>query len=70
MKMAQTHVRERTNVSLDIEILKVECMLPDIDADDRDMGQERILIGSGGDLQALGGGVQSLYKHKPSQKME
>jgi len=46
-------------VSFDIEILEVERMLPDIDTNDGDMGQERILVGSGDNLQALGGGVQA-----------
>ena len=57
---ARTDVEKKTDISLYIEILEVERMLPDIDADDRGMSQERILVGSGGDLQALGSGVQSL----------
>jgi len=39
-------------------------MLPDVDANDRNMGQERILVGGGGDLQAPGAGVQSLQKYE------
>ena len=35
-------------------------MLPNINATDGDKVQQGILIGSGGDLQALGGGVQTL----------
>jgi hypothetical protein len=62
-------MEDRTHVSFDIEILEVEGMLPDIDADDGDMGQERILVGSGDDLQALGGGVQALHKDENNQKM-
>ena len=35
-------------------------MLPDVDTDDGDQVQERVLVCSGSDLQTLGGGVQSL----------
>ena len=39
-------------------------MLPDIDADDGDVRQERILVGSGGDLEDLQGGVVALSHTK------
>ena len=35
-------------------------MLPDVDADDGDVRQERVLVGGGGDLDLLGGRVQAL----------
>lgn len=35
-------------------------MLPDVDADDRDVGQEGVLVGGGGDLEAFVGGVVAL----------
>lgn len=49
-----------TYVSLDVEVLEVEGMLPDIDADDGGVGQERVLVGGGDDLKHLGGGVVAL----------
>ena len=44
-------------------------MLPDIDANDGNMSQERILVRSGDDLQALGGRVQTLYVDSDHQIM-
>jgi hypothetical protein len=44
-------------------------MLPDINANDRDKTQERILVGSGGNLQTLGGRVQTLNDESESAKM-
>jgi hypothetical protein len=35
-------------------------VLPDVDTDDGDQVQERVLVSGGGNLQTLGGGVQSL----------
>jgi hypothetical protein len=49
-----------TYISLDVEVLEVEGMLPYVNADDRDMAEERILVSSGCDLQTLGGGVVAL----------
>ena len=51
---------ECTYVSLDVEVLEVERVLPDVDADDGDVGQERVLVRRGGDLNNLGGGVPAL----------
>ena len=45
-------------------------MLPDIDTNDGDEGEERVLVSGGRDLETLGGGVQALqrkdvaYNHK------
>lgn len=50
----------KTHIDFDIEVLQVKRVLPNVDADNGDVGQERVLVGSGGDLQALGSGVQSL----------
>lgn len=38
-------------------------MFPDIDTDDGDKGEERVLISSGRDLETLGGRVQALEIH-------
>ena len=51
---------ECTYVSLDVEVLEVEGVFPNIDADDGDVRQERILVGGGRDLETLGRGVQAL----------
>lgn len=51
-----------TYINLDVEILEVEGMLPDVDADDGDMAEERILVSGSYDLQALGGGTVTLRK--------
>ena len=37
-------------------------MLPDIDTNDGDEGEERVLVSGGGDLETLGGGVQALQR--------
>ena len=51
----------KTYVSLDVEVLEVESVLPDVDADDGDVAQERVLVGGGGELEALGRGVVALH---------
>ena len=56
--------RRGTYVGLDVEILEVERVLPDVDADDGDIRQERVLVGSGGDLEDLQGGVVALSHTK------
>lgn len=52
--------RVGTHISLGIVVLEIEGMLPDVDADDGDQVQERVLVRSGGNLQTLGGRVESL----------
>ena len=49
-----------TYVGLDVEVLEVEGVLPDVDADDGGVGQEGVLVGGRGDLETLGGWVQAL----------
>ena len=60
----QHHVREETGqatyVGLHVEVLEVECVLPDVDADDGNMRQERVLVRGGSNLKNLGRGVVSL----------
>jgi hypothetical protein len=41
-----------TYISLDVEILEVEGVLPNVNTDNGDEVQERILVGRGGDLKA------------------
>jgi uracil-DNA glycosylase len=45
-------------------------VLPDIDADDGRVGQERVLVGRRGDLQTLGLGVQALQIGTVSTRRE
>jgi len=52
--------RDKAHIDLDIEVLKVEGVLPDVHTDDWDQIQERVLVSTRGDLQTLGGGVESL----------
>lgn len=40
-------------IGLDVEVLEVESVFPDIDTDNRDVAQERILVGSGNDLELV-----------------
>jgi hypothetical protein len=50
-----------TYISLDVLVLKVESMFPDIDTNDRGVGQERILVSGGRDFKDLGSRVYSLH---------
>lgn len=50
----------RTYVGLDVEILKVEGVLPDIDTNDGNVGQERVLVGCCDDLKLAIGWVYTL----------
>ena len=56
--------RDKTHVDLDIEVLEVESVLPDVDTDDGDQVQERVLVSGGGNLQTLCGRVQPLKAKK------
>ena len=48
---------ERTHVSLDVVVLEVERVLPDVDADDGDVREERVLVCGRHDLELLRHGV-------------
>lgn len=48
-------------VSLDVQVLEVESVLPDIDADDRDERQERVLVRGSRQLEALVLRVHALH---------
>lgn len=49
-----------TYVNLDVQVLQVESVLPDVDTDDGNVGQEGVLVRGGGDLKTFGGRVQAL----------
>ena len=49
-----------TNIGLDVLVLEVERMLPDINANDGGVGQERVLVSGGSDLKTFGAGVNAL----------
>lgn len=50
-----------TYVDFDVEVLEVEGVFPDIDADDGDVSQQRVLVGRSDDFQLFSGGIQALY---------
>lgn len=54
---------EGTYVSLDVEVLEIKRMLPDVDADDGDQVEERVLVGRSRNFKTLVGRVHSLYAH-------
>ena len=51
---------KETHVGLDVEVLEVEGVLPDIDADDGKQVQKRVLVSRRRDLELLGRWVQAL----------
>jgi len=51
-----------TDVDLDILVLEVECMLPDINTDDGSVGQEGVLVSCRDDLKAFGDRVNTLQR--------
>ena len=53
-----------TYVCLDIEILQIKGVLPDIDTNDGDEGEVRVLVSGGGDLEDLSLGVVALEAQK------
>ena len=58
-----THSREEerdTHVDLDVEVLEVERVLPDIDTNDWDVRDERVLVRGRDDLKTLGHRVVAL----------
>jgi len=56
-------------VDLDVLVLEVESVLPDINADNGDKVEQRVLVGGGGNLQTLGGGVEALSSRKLIMRM-
>lgn len=46
-------IREETYVGLDIQVLQVERVLPDVNADHRRMGQKRVLVRGRDDFKTL-----------------
>ena len=53
-----------TYVGLDVEVLEVEGVLPDVDADDGDVGQERVLVRGRREVQGLGNRVPALRERR------
>lgn len=51
--MIKDRSRKVTYVSLDVEVLEVEGMFPDINANDGDMAQQRILVRGGDDFELV-----------------
>jgi len=51
---------KETYISLDVEVLEVEGVFPDINTNDGDEMKEGILVGSGSDLKTLGLGINAL----------
>lgn len=49
-------------VDLDVQVLEVERVLPDVDADNGDERQEWVLVRGGGELEALALWVHALYQ--------
>lgn len=49
-----------TYVNLDVQVLQVERVLPDVNTNDRSVGQERVLVRGSGNLKTLGSRVQAL----------
>lgn len=49
-----------TNVDLDILVLEIECMLPDINTNNGGVGQEGVLVSSSSDLKTFSDGVDAL----------
>ena len=57
-------INKESHIGLNVLVLEVESVLPDIDTNDGDEGEERVLVSGGGDLETLGGGVQALQRKK------
>ena len=63
-RRVQSGERVDTYVNLDVLVLKVERMLPNVDANDGGVSEKRVLVGGGDDFKTLGCGVVSLYENK------
>ena len=53
----------RTHVSLNVEVLQVKGVLPNVNADDGNVRKERILVGSGDYFQFSGARIIALTNH-------
>jgi len=60
--------RQKTHLGLDVEILKVKRMLPNVDTDDGDVRQERVLICRRHNLEPLALGVVALHRCQDKDK--
>ncbi len=56
--------RDCTHVRLDVEVLEVEGVLPNVDADDGDKRQKGVLVGGRRDLETLGRRVEALQSRR------
>ena len=64
----QESLKKNTHIGLDVLVLEVERVLPDIDADDGNVSEERVLVSGGHNLKTLVRGVVSLYRRQTSDK--
>ena len=56
--------RKFTHICLHVLVLKIEGMLPDVDADNGQKLEKRVLVRSGSDFKPLGSRVYALYDNK------
>jgi hypothetical protein len=54
---------DEAHIDLDVEVLEVESVLPDIDTDEGNVAQERVLVSCGYNLERLVGQVQALENY-------
>jgi hypothetical protein len=64
MRVANEKRKSAAYVGFDIQILKIISMFPYIHADDRDVGQEGVLIKGGRDFKSLGGRIDTLTSQR------
>jgi hypothetical protein len=67
---AFTISRWGTHLDLDVETLKVKGTFPNVDADDMDAGQERILVGRHHNLERLALGIVALHRSRNKDENE
>ena len=67
LEILQTTVRPRTStyteityISLNVQVLEIEGMLPDVNTNKRSQREQRVLVGGRGNLDALRLGVNTL----------
>jgi len=59
-----------SQLDLDVETLKVKGTFPNVDADDMDAGQERILVGRHHNLERLALGIVALHRSRNKDENE